>query len=176
MTKFAQLGLIKSAMITVSRFVKPGQQNYTKITRLPRAIKMDMTQDELQQLMSDSAQNAVETTRQEFNIELDGSVASIQAVDTVILAWLERYKDQALEDQAVFTICNIYGAYVGEIFRQHVGGVWRYDSVNPDAPYVVLEYAGHSYAFAGICYQRLVTDSNISVQRYFEQALQNNTQ
>ena len=137
---------------------------------------MQMTRDELTHLMHDSAQNAVETTKEEFALELDKSVDSISIVDDVILGWIEKYKDQALEDNAVFTICNIYGAYIGEIFRELVGGHWRYDETDPEAPYVVLEYAGKSYAFAGICYQRLVNDSQISVKNYFDQALANSRQ
>ncbi|MFT6897658.1 MAG: hypothetical protein ACJA13_002069 [Paraglaciecola sp.] len=137
---------------------------------------MQMTNEELTQLMIDSAQNAIETTQQEFAITLDGTEQSLQQIDDVILRWLGKYKDQALEDSAVFTICNIYGAYVGEIFRHKVGGNWNYDESQSDAPYVVLEYAGNTYAFAGICYQRLVNDSNISVKSYFEQAEANNLQ
>ncbi|WP_438864785.1 hypothetical protein [Neptunicella sp.] len=137
---------------------------------------MNMTQEEIQQLMADSAQNAIETSRNEFNVELNGSTDSIGIVDDLILSWIDKYKDQALEDQAVFTICNIYGAYVGEIFRHLVGGHWHYDNSNPDAPYIVLEYAGRTYAFAGICYQRLVNDSQVSVKNYFQQAVENNIQ
>lgn len=137
---------------------------------------MQMNREELAQLMADSAENAIETTKDEFHLELDGSPESVALVDDVILSWIEKYKDQALEDNAVFTICNIYGAYVGEIFRHLVGGHWHYDETDPDAPYVVLEYAGKSYAFAGICYQRLVNDSQISVKNYFDQALGNNAQ
>ena len=88
----------------------------------------------------------------------------IVAVISVSAAALVRYKDQALEESAVFTICNIYGAYIGEIFRNKVGGNWAYDDSDPSAPYVVLNYAGNTYAFAGICYQRLVNDSKISVK------------
>lgn len=135
-----------------------------------------MTREELEQLMADSAENAIETTKDEFELVLDGSPDSIALVDDVILSWIDKYKDQALEDNAVFTICNIYGAYIGEIFRHLVGGHWRYDETDPDAPYVVLEYAGKSYAFAGICYQRLVNDSQVSVKNYFDQAVQNNAQ
>lgn len=135
-----------------------------------------MTSAELTELMIDSAQNAIATTLQEFNLALDGSEQSLQLVDDVILSWLGRYKDQALEENAVFTICNIYGAYIGEVFRQKVGGEWSYDQSDPDAPYVVLNYAGNTYAFAGICYQRLVNDSQISVQQYYAQALANNMQ
>ncbi|GAB3038404.1 hypothetical protein [Bowmanella dokdonensis] len=137
---------------------------------------MQMTREELASLMADSAHNAVISTRDEFGVELDSSPESVALVDQVILKWLEKYKNQALENEAVFTICNLYGAYVGEIFRKRVGGHWHYDASNPDAPYVVLEYAGHTYAFAGICYQRLVNDSQISVKNYFDQALANNAQ
>lgn len=137
---------------------------------------MQMTNEELTQLMIDSAQNAIETTQQEFGVTLDGTEQSLAQVDDVILSWLDKYKDQALEDSVVFTVCNIYGAYVGEIFRQKVGGNWNYDVSQSDAPYVVVEYAGNTYAFAGICYQRLVNDSHISVKSYFEQAVANNLQ
>ncbi|GAA0361034.1 hypothetical protein GCM10009092_26680 [Bowmanella denitrificans] len=137
---------------------------------------MQMTREELHSLMSDTAHNAVLTTREEFGIELDHSPQSVALVDVAILKWLEKYSDSALENAAVFTICNLYGAYIGEIFRKLVGGHWHYDNSNPDAPYVVLEYAGHTYAFAGICYQRLANDSQISVKNYFDQAISNNAQ
>ena len=137
---------------------------------------MQMTSAELTDLMIDSAQNAITTTKEEFNLNLDGTEHSIQMVDDVILSWLGRYKGQALEENAVFTICNIYGAYVGEIFRSKVGGNWAYDESDIDAPYVVLNYAGGTYAFAGICYQRLVNDIQISVRSYYDQALANNIQ
>lgn len=137
---------------------------------------MAMTREELDELMQDSARNAVITTRDEFGINLDGSAESIKQIDEVILRWINKYRDQALEDKAVFTLCNIYGAYVGEVFKATIGGQWSYDDSNPDAPYVLLEYGTHSYAFAGVCYQRLVNDSQISVENYFNQAIANNTQ
>lgn len=137
---------------------------------------MQMSIQELTELMIDSAQNAVTTTQDEFNLTLDNTEQSLELVDEVILGWLARYRDQALTENAIFTLCNIYGAYVGEIFRQKIGGQWNYDASNPDAPYVVMEYAGNSYAFAGICYQRLVNDSQISVKSYFEQAVANKMQ
>ena len=137
---------------------------------------MQMTQEEITQLMADSAQSAIETTMEEFGVTLDSSDKSVELIDDVILSWLGKYKDQALEENAVFTICNIYGAYLGEIFRKKVGGNWSYDESNLDAPYVVVQYAGNSYAFAGICYQRLVNDSQISISNYFEQAVSQNIQ
>lgn len=137
---------------------------------------MLMTQEELTQLMADSAQNAIETTMEEFGLKLDCSEESVELIDDVILSWLDKYKDQVLEENAVFTICNIYGAYLGEIFRKVVGGNWSYDESNLDAPYVVVQYAGNTFAFAGICYQRLVNDSQISITNYFQQAVAQNVQ
>lgn len=135
-----------------------------------------MTSSELAELMLDCSTNAIKTTADEFNTELDGSEQSIELVDDIILCWLDKYKSQALESDAVFTICNIYGAYVGEIFRNKLGGEWNYDESNPDAPYVVLNYANNNYAFAGVCYQRLVNDSQVSIKRYYEEAVSNNIQ
>ncbi|QCZ93591.1 hypothetical protein [Salinimonas iocasae] len=135
-----------------------------------------MQQQELEVLMKDSAANAVETAQSEFSVILDYTRDSVKLVDDVILMFVEKFQDRALEDTAVFTICNIYGAYLGEVFKKQVGGAWRYDDSNPDAPYVLLDVGDNSYAFAGICYERLVNDSQISVYNYFEQALHNKTQ
>jgi len=135
-----------------------------------------MQQQELEELMAQSAKDAVETSQGTFNVTLDYSGESVALIDDLLLAFIDRYKDQALEDNAVFTLCNIYGAYVGEVIRSLIGGQCRYDVSDPAAPYVVLDVGEYSYAFAGICYERLVNDSQISVKAYFDQALANNTQ
>ena len=57
--------------------------------------------------------------------------------------------------------------------RSLIGGSWRYDESDKTAPYVVLDVGEYSYAFAGICYERLVNDSQITVFAYYEQALSN---
>jgi hypothetical protein len=130
-----------------------------------------MQQNELDQLMHDSANNAVHVAEEEFGVTLDFSADSISVVDDILLSFIERYHDQALQDNAVFTLCNIYGAYVGEVYRLLAGGEWRYDTSNKNAPYVILEVGDRTYAFAGICYERLVNDSRTSVKAYFDQAL-----
>lgn len=135
-----------------------------------------MNQQELETLMSESAQDAVGTSNEIFQVDLDYSADSIALVDDLLLAFVAQYHDQALEDEAVFTLCNIYGAYIGEVMRSLVGGQWRYDTSDDKAPFVVLDVGEYSYAFAGICYERLVNDSAISVKAYFDQAVSNNTQ
>lgn len=133
-----------------------------------------MTQD-LDTLMQESAKDAIAIAKEEFNIALDASPESIELVDTILLSFIDKYHDKALEDNAVFTICNVYGAYIGEIFKQRHGGSWFYDTQNPEAPHVLLKIEDSSYAFAGICYERLVNDSQISVKAYFDQACAQHT-
>lgn len=130
-----------------------------------------MNKQELNQLMVDSANDAVKVSNEEFSIALDYSKDSVQHVDEVLQAYLTKYHDQALEDKAVFTICNIFGAYVGECFKRLAGGQWIYDESNPDAPSIYIVIGENSYAFAGICYQRLVNKTGLSVNEYFMHAL-----
>ncbi|WP_334020560.1 hypothetical protein [Alteromonas sp. S015] len=130
-----------------------------------------MSPDELNKLMADSAKDAVVTAADEFDIVLDHSPASVALVDDVLLRFVKRYHDLALEDEAVFTICNIFGAYVGEILKTQLDGQWIYDQSNPKAPAVFLQVGENTYAFAGICYERLVNDTQISVFSYYQQAL-----
>lgn len=135
-----------------------------------------MNQSELEQLMQDCANDAIRTASEEFDTTLDLSPDSIKLVDDLLLSFVDKYHDKALEDNAVFTICNIFGAYLGETYKQVAGGTWRYDQSNPRAPFVVLDVGNNSYAFAGICYERLVNDSQISVKSYFDQALSQQVQ
>lgn len=132
-----------------------------------------MSPNELEELMSDSADNAVKTAQAEFNTPLDFTAQSIATVDDLLLAFIEKYQEKALEEKAVFTICNIFGAYVGETVRRYVKGTWIYDESNPQAPYMLLAVESNTYAFAGICYERLVNDKSVSVKSYFDQALAN---
>ena len=132
-----------------------------------------MSPDELNKLMSDCAKDAAVTAADEFNIVLDNSPESVALVDDVLLSFVDKYHDLALEDEAVFTICNIFGAYIGEILKAQLDGEWIYDQSNPNAPYVLLGVGENTYAFAGICYERLVNNSETSVQEYFTKALAN---
>lgn len=135
-----------------------------------------MEQQELNTLMSESAKDATVVAREEFNMELDYSQQSIALVDDLLISFVKKYHDKALEDSAVFTLCNLFGAYLGETYKQYAGGTWRYDQTDPAAPFVVLDCKDRSYAFAGICHERLVNDSQISVKSYFDLALSAHTQ
>jgi hypothetical protein len=129
-----------------------------------------MNKQELDTLMNESAQDAVIVSQEQFNLELDFSIESLAVVDTVISRFLQEYEKEVQEDKSVFTLCNIFGAYVGEVFKKEVGGEWQLSEQGNDAISIFLAIDNNTYAFAGICYEKLVNDSRVSVQAYFEQA------
>lgn len=133
---------------------------------------MIMSASEITELMESSSLDAVKVTAEEFNITLDFSVQSVALVDDILLSFLDRYNEQALEEQAVFTLCNLYGAYVGEVFRRNVGGDWVHEQKD-NADFVFVSLHQHTYTFSGICYERLVNDSNTSIMKYFAIAMEN---
>ena len=96
-------------------------------------------------------------------------------VDDILLSFVDRYAEEALQDQALFTLCNIYGAYIGEVFRREVGGEWNFERQD-DQEIVMVNYLDKSFAFTGICYERLAVDNAVSVKKYLTQAIENCTQ
>jgi len=88
---------------------------------------------ELESLMQETANDAVKTAKEEFDIVLDFTIENVSLVDTTIERFVQNYPSQALDDKAVFTICNMYGAYLGETFRRLAGGKWHYDTSAPEA-------------------------------------------
>lgn len=126
---------------------------------------------ELLQLMTDAANDAVQISKEEFDIDLDYSAKSIETVDNILMEFLNVYKDEVLEDKAVFTLCNVYGAYIGETFKKCAGGNWVYEENEDDAAFIFIEIEDKSYAFAGMCYEQLVNKSEMSIAEYFNTAL-----
>jgi hypothetical protein len=45
-----------------------------------------------------------------------------------------------------------------------------------EAPSIMLMYQDKTFAFAGICYERLVNDNTVSVESYFTEAIGGATQ
>ena len=133
-----------------------------------------MQPSQLNDLMEQSAQDAVATASEQAGFSLDFSEDSIQLVDKTIAEILHKFPDESQEDKAVFTICNIFGAYLGEVFKKHHGGEWQYSDADANAPSIYLKVNEHSFAFAGICYEKLVKNHSISVAKYYEQAHINN--
>ncbi|MBA3989201.1 MAG: hypothetical protein C0463_08760 [Idiomarina sp.] len=130
---------------------------------------MTISGQELADLMQASAQDAVVFARNEFDIELDGSDVSVALADEALSKASARIKS-ASEEQTIFTISTIFGAYVGEVFRRQHGGEWIYDTSIADAPAVYLQFNELTFAFTGVAYQRLMHEPHVSLAKYLEAA------
>jgi len=134
---------------------------------------MSISGPELLQLMEDTASDAVKFAQDEFELTLDRSEDSVILIDQLILSIRERYRENLHDSKLIFTVCNMLGAYIGEVFRTHHGGQWVYDDTDPDAPSVFLALGEYTFAFAGIVYQRLINDQDQSTLLYYEEAVNN---
>lgn len=138
-----------------------------------------MKTEEIVKLMAESAEDAVNFAKAEFNVELDYSIDSISLIDTLLLDCIDilgKQEGQEKRDEYTFAMSNMFGAYMGEIYKKIIGGEWVYDTTDEHAPTVMLKYTDKTFAFSGICYQKLIKDLNVNVKRYFDLAISNNTQ
>ena len=134
---------------------------------------MSLTGADLQQLMADTATDAVTYAAEEFTIALDHSTASLPLVDELVLRARDKYGNKVHDSKVIFTLCNMLGAYIGEIFRTQYGGSWVYDDTDTSAPSVFLQHGDYTFAVAGIIYPRLINDQNLSARLYYEEAVAN---
>ena len=137
---------------------------------------MSIDTQELNQLMAESATDAVSYLNENFEQEVSLIAEDLPKVDQLLIHLHTEHKSTPMSNEQLYACCSILGAYVGEIFKQTAGGEWFMDTSVPDAPFVVLNYAGKSFPFASICYEKLVNDPAISIQRYYELALEGSTQ
>jgi hypothetical protein len=93
------------------------------------ALEREMTDNaELARWLSGQAQLAVKTAKTKWNTSLDFTPASLQAVENV-LAQLHDVLETAPPaerptDQQIETAAKVWGVYVGEVLRRHIGGKW----------------------------------------------------
>ena len=136
----------------------------------------ELTTSELNDLMKESAQDAINYIRNEHGHEVTLRQEDLAVIDLVLTKIYTQHVQEPLSNSDMFTICNILGAFVGEVFKNLVGGEWFMDTSLPDAPYVVLNYAGKSYPFASMCFEKIAKTPEVSLAKYFELAIGNSTQ
>lgn len=135
-----------------------------------------MQAQELHTLMQQSAVDAVNFAAEQYQLTLDGSLESLHQVDTLLSHLYQDQQTKAHSSEMLFTLCNIVGAYVGEVFIRHVGGQWQNNTQDQTAPYLAVGFGDKEFPFASICYHKIVNDNSISLQDYLRQARENATQ
>lgn len=135
-----------------------------------------INKNELQQLMTESASEAVQYAAEHHQQNLDFSKESVPHLDTLLVKLHLQHKRQAISKEHLFTLSHLFGAYLGQIFQQTVGGEWAQLQLGDDNPVICLCHNGKEFPFASVCYNKIVNDVAISVDAYLTQALNNATQ
>jgi hypothetical protein len=130
-------------------------------------------QPELEQLMQQCAADAVQFAAEEYQLELDFSVESLALVDTILARLSEVQRLQRFSDEHMFTLCNIFGAYLGQIFISVVGGEWIHQQGDESAPYVSLNYNNREFPLASLCFHKITKEPHLSVRDYISKAMSN---
>ena len=133
-----------------------------------------MNTEELNQLMKQLQGDAVVFAKNDYDLQLTSDVADISKVDTIISALKER-NSASFKDKELFTLSNVFGAYVGEVVRNAVGGSWLYDTSDEQAPAVRLIIDSSDHPFASVIYQHLTGSPDVSIQDYAQNAIARHT-
>lgn len=132
-----------------------------------------MQTSELNNLMQASAQDAVAFANEQHQIHLDFSVSSLARVDNLLSHLHAEHQTKAYSSEMLFTICNIVGAYIGEVFIANVGGQWQSNVSDETAPYMAVGFGDKEFPFASVCYHKITNADSISLQDYVQQAKHN---
>ena len=130
-----------------------------------------MDNGELNKLMIQLSEDAVVFAKSEFGIELNHSLEDIGAVDLIIQR-LKELDSVSLKNKELFTLSNVFGAYIGESIKNRIGGQWLYDLSDEFAPASRLIVENSDYPFASFFYQHLIGSPKVSVYEYALNALE----
>ena len=92
----------------------------------------------VQQVAEAYAADAVDFARDQFQLTLDGSDASVAHIETILGRMHDQMADVKPSDEQVFTFAKMFGSYVGEIFRRNHGATWGLVHLN-DAIFVGMK-------------------------------------
>ena len=126
-----------------------------------------MNVQELNELMAISSNDAIAYLKETHQQYITKTPEALSTIDIILTKLAIEHLHTPLSDEDLFTICTIFGAFVGELFKENVGGEWYMDTAIEYAPYVVLNYAGKSYPFASICFEKITTTPEVSLAKYY---------
>lgn len=132
-----------------------------------------MEQIEIQKLMQTAAADAVIYTEEAHHQTLDFTIGNLLLVDTILSDLHQRELAQSHTSEEIFTLCNLYGAYIGEIFIANAGGNWAYNDSDKAAPFIYVQFNDKEFPFASICYHKIMHDNSVSLFGYVKLALAN---
>ena len=132
-----------------------------------------MQTTEISKLMQESARDAVSYVAGQHKLQLDFSLSSLQEIDAVLTTLHQHQQQQSHSAELIFTLSNILGAYIGEVFISNYGGNWHSNTADNAAPYIAVQLSDKEFPFASVCYHKIMQDNSISVADYVKQAAAN---
>ncbi len=132
-----------------------------------------MNNVELNELMEQSAKDAVNFAKDEHQLALDLTLESLPLVDVLLSSIAHQQQKQRMSDAHMFALCNIFGAYLGQVFKSVVGGDWVHQTSDETAPYVSLNYNNKEFPLASLVYHKVTKNPDLSVNDYVRQAISN---
>ena len=119
----------------------------------------------------DHAKLAVEASRQEFEVQLDYSAGSLEALDEQI----ESLREEGLTGEDAAELLFVFGCYLGQVMVRGLGGRWtptprsRLADISP-WPMVVVLPGGSAWDVIGKAYKRLELGDSEYLPAYFATA------
>lgn len=132
-----------------------------------------MKPTELSELMLQSAKDAVSYAQEDHQVTLDLSLESLPLVDILLSSIAHQQQKQRMSDAHMFALCNIFGAYLGQVFLSVVGGQWVHQTGDETAPYVSLNYNNKEFPLASLVYHKVTKNPDLSVNDYVRKAISN---
>jgi hypothetical protein len=135
---------------------------------------IDMPESELSERMRDLADKAVTLARNQYQTKLDFSEESLQLVERILAklsrdipkGFFGRLLKRGPTQKQIEAICELLGAYIGEVIRRKWDGTWRMDS-SFGATLPALSVLGGDIYPTNKVWKRLVDGDGDNVWAYY---------
>lgn len=134
-------------------------------------------------MMAAYAEDAVEHANRMFGITLDYSpkgVGNVETIlgklyDTIPRTFLARlFGRRPPTDEDIWSVCKMYGGYIGEVVRRHHGGEWVIDTdVSPGDEVIALQKGGSRMFPPSKVGKRLTNGPEDNVEVYYTAGMRN---
>jgi len=134
-------------------------------------LKLELRYPATPESALDHAQLAVKMARQEFEVRLDYSAASLEHVDNQI----DSLREEGLTGEDVAEVLFVLGCYLGQVMARHLRGRWVATARSPLAdispwPMVIVLPGGSAWDPIGKAYKRLELGDSEYLPAYFAAA------
>lgn len=121
----------------------------------------------IQQLAEAYSLDAVDLAKHNFDVCLDGSEDSIQAVEHMLDRLSARIPLDKPDNDTIWQFAKAFGSYVGEVMRKLHGGTWGVMSLGEES-FPAIQLAGGTCCWPwGRVHNRLLNGSEDNVWHYY---------